>query len=392
MAVTANQIMRVEDGNRKSYPVATTIHIYEGTMVFLTTTGYATDIVASGANVFAGIAVSEVDNSGGGNGAVEVECIYTGDFVLTGSGFSQGTLGDRIYASDNYTISASSSSTSFVGRCSRYISSTSLVVDINDRIDPSNNAVAAVADDTSLILGDGSDFQLLWSTGDASNHAAVVAIGDTSQQIHITDVGAMATDWNISAGTHPELLVHSNTTPATDYLGIGLHDGTTAYLNVAGGTTLSIKIAGTIYAGVTASGVSADGLVELTATNGITADGVRLKDGRVWETVTVASTTSATPAITAANMAGGVVVATTQSTSTVTLDTGTALDTAFTSIVGTGSGFCWSIVNSNSGTMTITANTTGNNLTGLNTLATNVVGRFFTYRTGTNAWATIRIA
>lgn len=136
----------------------------------------------------------------------------------------------------------------------------------------------------------------------------------------------------------------------------------------------------------------ADTVSELTATNGVVVDGVRLKDGKAWETITVASTTSATPTITAANMLGGAIVATTQSTSTVTLDSGTALDTAITSIVGTGSGFYWSIINSNSGTMTITANTTGNNLTGLNTLATNVIGRFFTYRTGTNAWATIRVS
>ncbi len=385
MAVTANQPVKRQDGCRRSYPVATSVHIYEGTMVFITSTGYATDVIATGSNIFGGIAVSEVDNSGGQNGDLEVEVFYDGDFELTGSGFSQGTLGDRIYATDNYVIGTSASSTTFVGRCSRYISSTKIAVCIHDRIDPANNAVTSVGDDTSLIMGASNDFQLLWSTADASNNAAVIAVGDTNEALHITDVGAMATDWNINATTDPNVYVHSNTTPATDYLRIGNHDGTIADVDVVGGTTLRLMIAGTAYAKVTSAGVT-------TATNGVTADSVRLKDGRVFETVTVGSTTSATPTITAANMAGGIIVATTQSTSTVTMDTGTALDTYFTSIVGTGAGFVWSIVNSNSGTMTITNNISGNNLTGLNTLATLTSARFFTYRTGGNAWATIRIS
>ncbi len=141
----------------------------------------------------------------------------------------------------------------------------------------------------------------------------------------------------------------------------------------------------------TISTLTTDAVVESTATNGITLDSVRLKDGIVFTPVTVGSTTSATPTITAANMAGGVIVATTQSTSTVTMDTGTALETYFTSIVGT-VGFFWSIVNSNSGTMTITNNISGNNLTGLNTLATLTSARFFTYRVSANSWATVRVS
>lgn len=157
-------------------------------------------------------------------------------------------------------------------------------------------------------------------------------------------------------------------------------------------TTIQVNIASVALAAPGDDSAGADTISESTATNGVVVDGVRLKDGRVWETITVGSVTSATPAITAALMLGGVVVATTQSTAAAVMDTGTALDTAITSIVGTGNGFRWSLVNSNSGTLTITANTTGNNLTGLNTLATNVVGEFLTYRTGTNAWATIRIS
>jgi len=112
-----------------------------------------------------------------------------------------------------------------------------------------------VADDQDVRLGTGNDTLLRFSTADASNHTTVIALDNTSQQIHITDAGAVATDWNRSAGTHPEVAIHSNTTPATDYLAIGNHDGTTASIDVVGGTTLNLSIAGTPAVAVTATAV-----------------------------------------------------------------------------------------------------------------------------------------
>ena len=114
------------------------------------------------------------------------------------------------------------------------------ILDLPARLD-----VATAADASATTWGASDDLQIYWGTGDASNHAAVVGIGNTSQQIHITDVAAMATDWARTAGTHPELAIHSNTTPATDYVAIGNHDGTTATVDVVGGTTLNLNIAGT---------------------------------------------------------------------------------------------------------------------------------------------------
>lgn len=117
-------------------------------------------------------------------------------------------------------------------------------------------ANAPINDDVDLALGASTDAVMRWSTGDSSNHALVLGLGNTSQQIHITDIGAIATDWNRSAGTHPELAIHSNTTPVTDYLALGNHDGTTAYINVVGGTTLQFNIAGTGEVSLTASALS----------------------------------------------------------------------------------------------------------------------------------------
>lgn len=125
---------------------------------------------------------------------------------------------------------------------------TSVWVRLISRYTPQNVRTILAAeygDDDPFSLGDSDDFQLLWSTGDASNHAAVVALGDTSQALHITDKGAKGTDWNVGADTHPTVYLHSNTTPATDYLKIGAHDGSGAWAaDMVGGASIYLGFDG----------------------------------------------------------------------------------------------------------------------------------------------------
>jgi hypothetical protein len=113
-----------------------------------------------------------------------------------------------------------------------------------------------VPDDVRLKFGGRSDAQLVWSTVDADNHSLVLALGDASQALHVTDVGAVATDWNVSADTHPTLYVHSNTAPATDYLKIGGHDGTSATIDLVGGTVLKIAFGGAAEVDISATALS----------------------------------------------------------------------------------------------------------------------------------------
>ena len=123
-------------------------------------------------------------------------------------------------------------------------------------------------DDVDFSPGAGGDVLIRWSTGDASNHSFVIGLGDSNQAFHITDKSAVATDWNIVATTHPNLYIHSNTGPATDFLRLGDHDGTTAYIDVMGGTTLAFQIAGTSELTLTATVLSpvSDATTDLGAT------------------------------------------------------------------------------------------------------------------------------
>lgn len=123
-------------------------------------------------------------------------------------------------------------------------------------IEPDSEAVTYFADDQPLQFGTGQDTSLEWSTNDASDHSLVLGLGDTSQMLHITDLAAKDSDWAVTSPTHPTVYIHSNTTPITDYLAIGAHDGTTASMDVVGGTTLALKIAGTAAATLTATALT----------------------------------------------------------------------------------------------------------------------------------------
>lgn len=133
MAVTANQIVKKQDGDIRSYPVAA-VHIYEGTLVYLTAAGYATDVTATGVNGFVGIAREEVDNSAGSAGDLTVEVWAEGDFELTVTSGAQAEVGSVVYGDDNYACVFSIGSTSVpIGRMVRHVSSTKAIVSITPK-------------------------------------------------------------------------------------------------------------------------------------------------------------------------------------------------------------------------------------------------------------------
>ena len=161
---------------------------------------------------------------------------------------------------------------------------------IDKRVIIQNIAAAGVADAIDLNLGTGADFRLRWSTGDADNHAAVVALGQSNQVLHIAESCDIATDWNVAANAaDSEVWIHSSTTPATDYLAIGRHTGTIATIDVQGGTTLNLDIAGNTELTVTAAGLNVPansdinftgttGTNDIALTNGL-ADALSITDG-----------------------------------------------------------------------------------------------------------------
>jgi hypothetical protein len=131
MAVTENKVISKQDGDRVSYPVAASTRIYQGSLVFITASGYADDDTATGVNAFAGIAIGEADNTSGSAGDVWVEVWTEGNFELVGTGFAQTDVGMPIYADDNYACVLALGATSVrIGTIVRYVSSTKHIVSI----------------------------------------------------------------------------------------------------------------------------------------------------------------------------------------------------------------------------------------------------------------------
>ena len=132
MAVTANQVVLMQDAENIIQCKAAAVNLYQNTIAFWdASTGYVTNDDNAGANAFAGIVYQQCDNSGGSAGDKVVELYTEGVFRLTGSSFTQATAGDLIYATDNFTTTATSTNASRIGRAVNYVSATQMDVMID---------------------------------------------------------------------------------------------------------------------------------------------------------------------------------------------------------------------------------------------------------------------
>ena len=79
--------------------------------------------------------------------------------------------------------------------------------------------------------------------GDATGEQLAILVPTDYRVLHVASAADEATDWNVANPTHPTVYVHSETTPATDYIAVS-HDGTSGFFNVVGGT-LALQVSGT---------------------------------------------------------------------------------------------------------------------------------------------------
>ena len=138
MSVAADQLIERQDTCRGGGPVAASTVLYAGTLAFEDANGYFNDDTASGANKFAGVVITRADNSGGSAGDVTCELHRKGRFLLTGASFAQTSVGKKVHASDNYTLTLTpGAATCYVGVITEYLSSTKAVVEIDCERSPS---------------------------------------------------------------------------------------------------------------------------------------------------------------------------------------------------------------------------------------------------------------
>ncbi|QDV84989.1 hypothetical protein [Planctomycetes bacterium TBK1r] len=124
MATTLNQRIRMTGGTGglSSGPVAAGIRLPHGTLCFIDSTGHRTNVIAAGANRFAGIVHSEADNAAGADGDLDVEHYIKHRFVLPfPGGITQADEGKKVYASDNWTLTLSPTNNSYVGTLEKFV-------------------------------------------------------------------------------------------------------------------------------------------------------------------------------------------------------------------------------------------------------------------------------
>lgn len=98
--------------------------------------------------------------------------------------------------------------------------------------------------------------------GDATGEQLAILLDNNYRVLHVASAADEATDWDVTNPTHPTFYVHSETTPATDYIALS-HDGTDGTISVVGGTlalngvtSLALQVSGTSEATLTATAFS----------------------------------------------------------------------------------------------------------------------------------------
>lgn len=135
-AVAADQLITArEPKSIRQVKVEAGEVLYAGTMCFLDADGYA--VPTAGGLRFAGIVRKTVDNTGGADGDLEAEVYTEGTFVIPFASVAQADLTPGLaYATDNYTVTATATSNSFVGVVERVFGTSLAEVRIDTQARP----------------------------------------------------------------------------------------------------------------------------------------------------------------------------------------------------------------------------------------------------------------
>lgn len=198
MAATANKpLTNTGEPAREGCPVAASTRLYQGCMSFYNATGYLDDDTASGVNRFAGVNIKEVDNSSGSAGDVSAEVFTEGSHVFEGSGFTQASVGQRVYATDNFTVTctAATAGAVYIGVCKEYISSTKIRVEI----DPENSGDRIVSLSVSIGLHASKTVFNLFTAREALQVLSIDYVPDIAQGGALTATVVKAESTNAPA-------------------------------------------------------------------------------------------------------------------------------------------------------------------------------------------------
>ena len=136
-ALTAAKQVIEKDGVVKKQAMAVDV-IYRGAICMYNTSGFLAPAATGAGNQFAGIAEETVDNSAGSAGDLTCRVKCEGRYLLEGAGFAQTDVSLPVYASDDQTVTKTSTNNPLVGNIDEFVSATQVWVKLSI-----NPAVAA---------------------------------------------------------------------------------------------------------------------------------------------------------------------------------------------------------------------------------------------------------
>jgi len=131
MATATKDIPRnYELGDINELPVVASDIIYEGSAVSeVAASGHMNPLAAG--EKFVGFCLEKCDNSAGGAAAKNVKVLQKGKIQLTLAAFAITDNNAPVYASDDTTFTLTSTSNSFIGYATRFVSDTVAIVNFD---------------------------------------------------------------------------------------------------------------------------------------------------------------------------------------------------------------------------------------------------------------------
>ncbi len=131
-ALTRDRATPYREGIEVEYPVAANVKIYAGSLVCVNPAGYAAPAADTSGYRSVGVAMEQVDNTGGSDGGMNVRLRRVGVFEFDAVSIAQAMVGDDMYATDDHTFDDAAGVTNAVkaGQLVKYISATVGWIDI----------------------------------------------------------------------------------------------------------------------------------------------------------------------------------------------------------------------------------------------------------------------
>lgn len=136
-ALTEDRVLQKSDGVELDFPMAASEKIFGGALACVNAAGYALEGSDTAGLIFQGIAMSQEDNSSGGNGDKSVVLRRRGlALVNMGTAISQANVGDNVFLVDDQTVDLTANVTNhiFCGVIAKYVTTLLAWIDIEPAI------------------------------------------------------------------------------------------------------------------------------------------------------------------------------------------------------------------------------------------------------------------